>query len=104
LKIEISTREHFTVFGLTAHQLKIANPWFTGAAELKTNQLDELLGTKLRVLYQRRKSRDLFDLSLCLDRHLIDPARVVYCFEHYMKHEALDIPRSVRSEAPWQAK
>lgn len=48
LKIEINTREHFTVLGLAGHQLKIANPWFTGAAELKTYQLDELLGTKLR--------------------------------------------------------
>ena len=62
LKIEINTREHFTVLGLTEHQLNISNPWFTGAANLKTYQLDELLGTKLRALYQRRKSRDLFDL------------------------------------------
>jgi predicted nucleotidyltransferase component of viral defense system len=94
LKIEINTREHFTVLGLTGHPLSVANPWFTGAAELKTYQLNELLGTKLRALYQRRKSRDLFDLWLCLDRHLIDPAKVVMCFDHYMKHEGHSISRA----------
>jgi len=28
--------------------------------------LEELLGTKLRALYQRRKGRDLFDLAVAL--------------------------------------
>ena len=30
---------------------------------IQTYQLDELLGTKVRALYQRKKGRDLFDLG-----------------------------------------
>ncbi|MGH2469017.1 MAG: nucleotidyl transferase AbiEii/AbiGii toxin family protein [Chloroflexota bacterium] len=40
------------------------SPWFTGSADVPTFALEELLGTKLRALYQRRKGRDLFDLVL----------------------------------------
>ncbi len=50
LKIEMNTREHFTVLGLKGHPFAVANPWFNGAAELRTYELDELLGTKLRAL------------------------------------------------------
>ena len=38
------------------------NSWFTGSAELTTYHFEELLGTKLRALYQRKKGRDLYDL------------------------------------------
>ena len=41
----------------------MASRWFTGAAKVLTYDLDELLGTKLRALYQRKKGRDLFDLN-----------------------------------------
>ena len=37
------------------------NSWFSGRCELTTYALEELLGTKLRALYQRAKGRDLFD-------------------------------------------
>ena len=53
LKIEINTREHFTVLGLRQQHLAVTNPWFTGAAEIKTYLLDELMGTKLRALFVR---------------------------------------------------
>lgn len=64
LKIEINTREHFTVLGYQRRRIDVANPWFTGNAEVVTYELDELLGTKMRAMYQRRKGRDLFDLWL----------------------------------------
>ena len=32
LKIEINTREHFSVFGFQRHQVAVSNPWFTGTA------------------------------------------------------------------------
>ena len=38
-----------------------------GAADIETYELDELLGTKLRALSQRKKGRDLFDLVLALE-------------------------------------
>ena len=52
LKVEINTREHFTVYGLKDHRFEVATRWFSGAAALRTYELDELLGTKLRALYQ----------------------------------------------------
>jgi predicted nucleotidyltransferase component of viral defense system len=87
LKIEINTREHFTVMGFHRPKLSVRNPWFSGGADVTTYQLDELLGTKLRALYQRRKGRDLFDLWLCLSRKLIDPDQAARCFLKYMEHE-----------------
>lgn len=62
LKVEINTREHFTVLGLVRRPFIVDNGWFRGSAEITTYELDELLATKLRALYQRKKGRDLFDL------------------------------------------
>lgn len=94
LKIEINTREHFAVLEYDRLSLLVENPWFTGEADVTTYALDELMGTKLRALYQRRKGRDLFDLWLCLSRGLIDPAQVVACFTAYMQHEGRTISRA----------
>lgn len=94
LKIEINTREHFAVLGYHDYPLAVANPWFTGKANVTTYLLDELMGTRLRALYQRRKGRDLFDLWLCLSRGLLDPEQVVACFAAYMKHENRAISRA----------
>jgi len=94
LKIEINTREHFAVLAYHQLPLVVANPWFVGEADVTTYPLDELMGTKLRALYQRRKGRDLFDLWLCLSRGLLDPGQVVACFAAYMKHEGRTISRA----------
>jgi predicted nucleotidyltransferase component of viral defense system len=94
LKVEINTREHFAVLGHHRKGLSVTNPWFTGRAAVTTYKLNELMGTKLRALYQRRKGRDLFDLWLCLNRGLLDPDQVVACFEAYMKHEKRTISRA----------
>ena len=94
LKIEINTREHFAVLAYNPLSLMVENPWFTGEAEVTTYPLDELMGSKLRALYQRRKGRDLFDLWLCLSRGLLDPEQVVACFAAYMKHEGRTISRA----------
>jgi hypothetical protein len=59
LKIEINTREHFTLLGLKQSKFVVTNPWFTGECDIATFEMDELLATKLRALYQRRKGRDL---------------------------------------------
>jgi predicted nucleotidyltransferase component of viral defense system len=94
LKIEINTREHFALLGFQRRRLAADNPWFSGTAEVTTYELDELLGTKLRALYQRRKGRDLFDLWLCISRKTVDPERVVTCFREYMKHQGQAVSRA----------
>lgn len=94
LKVEINTREHFSVFGFQAQRFSVENPWFTGRCEVMTYALDELLGTKLRALYQRRKGRDLFDLWHCLTSGKVNVDRVRSCFEAYMEHEKHTVSRA----------
>ena len=54
---------------------------------------DELLGTKLRALYQRRKGRDLFDLWYALTHGQAAPGRVVASFEGHMREDGLRVSR-----------
>lgn len=63
-------------------------------AHITAFQLDELLATKLRALYQRRKGRDLFDLWLAISQGLLDPHRVVACFREYMSREGHPVSRA----------
>ena len=94
LKVEINSREHFSVFGVEERELAVRSRWFTGITKVKTYPLDELLGTKLRALYQRKKGRDLFDLFIASRRAKVDPARVVECFARYLEHDGLRVSRA----------
>ena len=84
VKLEVNTREHFAVSGFTSRELSVSNPWFSGSAEVATYHLSELLSTKLRALYQRKKGRDLFDLALGLDHPEVDHNELVATFQQYM--------------------
>jgi predicted nucleotidyltransferase component of viral defense system len=84
LKLEINTCEHFTELGLVQMPLSMESRWSSGEAAITTYQLDELLGTKLRALYQRKKGRDLFDLWYALERAETHPDHIVRCFSRYM--------------------
>ena len=63
LKLEINCKEHFNVLDWVDFPFEIESEWFSGSAKIKTYSINELLGTKLRALYQRSKGRDLFDLD-----------------------------------------
>lgn len=60
------------------------NSWFSGAADIPTYTMPELLGTKLRALYQRKKGRDLFDLDLALEHPEFDADLLLAAFDEYM--------------------
>ena len=94
LKIEINTREHFSVFGLDRKRFVVSNPWYSGEASLTVYQLDELLGTKFRALYQRKKGRDLFDLAVALARGEAREERIVESFMRYMEHVGAAVSRA----------
>jgi len=70
LKVETNTREHFTINDLVKVAFDVNSKWFKGGCMLTTYVLEELLGTKLRALYQRKKGRDLYDLYIALTRTL----------------------------------
>lgn len=93
LKVEINTREHFTVFGLRRERFEVRSPWFTGSADVPTYALDELLGTKLRALHQRKKGRDLFDLALALRTGSISTDRIVTAFLRYIDADEVRVTR-----------
>ncbi len=94
VKIEINTREHFSVLDVTRQPFTVDNPWFQGAAALPVYHLDELLGTKLRALYQRKKGRDLYDLWLALTKTEVDKEQVVDCFQRYIANDETSISRA----------
>ena len=94
LKLEINTLEHFAVLGFQSRSFAVENPWFQGSAAVQTYHISELLGTKLRALYQRRKGRDLFDLWFCSMHGLLQAADVVRCFTQYMRSEEHDVSRA----------
>ena len=94
MKVEINTREHFAILGHIRHPFEVNSRWFHGDCEINTYSLNELLATKLRALYQRRKGRDLFDLAVELTSPSVDPGRVVHAFIEYMKHGNHSVSRA----------
>jgi predicted nucleotidyltransferase component of viral defense system len=103
LKVEINTREHFSVLGLEHHPFEVRSRWWQGQSDVLTYPLEELLGTKLRALYQRKKGRDLFDLWSAHSQAEVDPVAVVECFQQYLLREGLSVTRA-RFEANLQEK
>lgn len=98
LKVETNTREHFSVYGFKEIPFTVSSRWFEGACDIHTYELDELLGTKMRALYQRKAGRDLFDLATALTSGNADPERVVKSFLRYMEHEQHQITRALFEE------
>lgn len=84
LKLEINCKEHFNVMDWVAFPFSVTNDWFTGETTIKTYDINELLGTKLRALYQRSKGRDLFDLDYARLHLDIDYDQIIKCFVEYM--------------------
>lgn len=93
LKIEINTREHFQVLGFKQIPYEVNNGWFSGNCLLTCYELEELLGTKLRALYQRRKGRDLFDLFWALENQRVDINKLINCYNTYLRF-SVDNPPS----------
>lgn len=94
LKVEINTREHFAVYDYARVPFQVTSRWFNGDCEVVTFDLDELLATKLRALYQRKKGRDLFELATALAHMDVSPERIVAAFCEYMVHGGHHVTRA----------
>jgi predicted nucleotidyltransferase component of viral defense system len=92
LKLEINCKEHFNVLDWVEFPFEMENEWFTGKANIRTYSVNELLGTKLRALYQRKKGRDLFDLDYSRLNMELDLNQIIECFNEYMKFSVGYIP------------
>jgi predicted nucleotidyltransferase component of viral defense system len=85
LKVETNCREHFTVLGYHQFPFQVNSSWFTGECNITTYQLEELLGTKLRALYQRRKGRDVYDVYKALvQKPEMDKEALLHCYHAYI--------------------
>jgi predicted nucleotidyltransferase component of viral defense system len=93
LKVETNCREHFSVYNLKKKSFKVNSQWFRGECNITTYEIEELLGTKLRALYQRKKGRDLYDLYKALKRiDSLSKEKIIQVFQQYMKYEVTGIP------------
>jgi predicted nucleotidyltransferase component of viral defense system len=91
LKIEINTTEHFQVMPLKTVPFSMDSGWFKGQTNIVTYEMDELIATKLRALYQRRKGRDLFDVWYVAANKLVNLNQVFDIFSKYCTYNDVKI-------------
>ena len=82
LKIELSMRESVPILGL--FEKEIPSPDAGSPIKVTTYSLEELLSTKIRALYERKKGRDIFDLDCARSLPLNRPAirKLAYYYFH----------------------
>ena len=98
LKVEMNTREHDSLFGIKPYLFAVESDWYQGKTVIASFEPEELFGTKLRALLQRRKNRDLFDLYHGLEQLAMDPDKLIACFDHYLALEGKPITRAVAEQ------
>ena len=62
LKIEINVRETLPLEEIIDYPFEVISDFFSGKTNIRGYCREEMIGTKIRALYQRKKGRDLFDL------------------------------------------
>ena len=83
IKLEINTYERSPMLPLTMRGHSIVSSFYEGSASVPTFQPEELVATKLRALYLRKKGRDLYDLWLALTVLKLDPKDIISSFPAY---------------------
>ncbi|HXB60467.1 MAG TPA: nucleotidyl transferase AbiEii/AbiGii toxin family protein [Candidatus Acidoferrales bacterium] len=68
----------------------------TVQTRIKGYDIHEMLGTKMRAMFQRKRGRDLFDLYWALTKSAkkIKPSAIIKSFQHYMKLEGTKAGRA----------
>ncbi len=113
IKVEVNYNERQPCYAIVDLVYSPPLDGLNGSMVLKSYDLDEMLGTKMRALLQRTQGRDLFDLDRACLRHdeavavgagpLVVPQRVVGAFATYMEREGVRIRRA-EYEVALQAK
>ncbi len=98
VKIEINTREHKNYLPLKNYRFEVNNDWHRAKVDIVSFEPEELFGTKLRALLQRRKNRDLFDLNEGLKHLSLDHDKLIACFDHYLSLQEQAISRAVAEQ------
>ena len=84
IKIETNIVETDSFLPRITLPYAVDSRWWSGEASVGTFQIEELMATKLRALYQRRKGRDLFDLWQVLNDLNLNEKLVIDGLTHYM--------------------
>jgi predicted nucleotidyltransferase component of viral defense system len=84
IKIEINVSETVPHRPSILLPHSVQSRWWNGSADVRTFRTEEVLATKLRALYARRKGRDLYDLWLALTDLTLDDQLIVDGLSHYM--------------------
>jgi len=92
IKVETNIAETDFFNDPTTIDHEVDSQWWRGVAPVWTFVLAEMMSTKLRALYQRRKGRDLFDLWLVLTEEKPDPEEIVAGLRHYMEVKVFTYP------------
>jgi predicted nucleotidyltransferase component of viral defense system len=87
IKIETNIAETDSFLPRITHPYAVDSRWWSGDADVSTFRIEELMATKLRALYQRRKGRDLFDLWHVLTDLHPDEQLIADGLAHYMGDE-----------------
>ena len=84
LKIEINCREHFAVLGWIGTEFNVDTDWYNDTCQIQTYHIEEMIGTKLRALYQRKYGRDLYDIYKALTLVSMNIDQVIQCYREYI--------------------
>jgi predicted nucleotidyltransferase component of viral defense system len=93
LKVEINCREHHTIYGIKEMLYKMDSGWYKSEVLIPTYELAELLGTKMRAMYQRSKGRDLFDMWYAMTQTETESSKIMEAWNFYMAHEGHNVSK-----------
>ena len=83
IKIEINTYEREPKFNFINIVHQVDSIYYTGHSSIKTLEIEELIASKIRALYQRSKGRDLYDIYLALDYLHVNTDKIIEAFTVY---------------------
>ncbi|MHB1241478.1 MAG: nucleotidyl transferase AbiEii/AbiGii toxin family protein [Gammaproteobacteria bacterium] len=96
IEVEVNVTERTPRFELQRLPFELEFRGNTALVTIVSYNINEMLGTKMRAMFQRKKGRDLFDLYWALTSQStasVDPGQVVLAFTHYMQDEDTHVSR-----------
>ncbi len=96
IEVEVNVSERKPRFELQHLPFSFGFRGDTHRANLVSFNINEMLATKMRAMFQRKKGRDLFDLYWALTAQSALPVNteeVLMAFRHYMQEEGTQVPR-----------
>jgi predicted nucleotidyltransferase component of viral defense system len=99
IKIEANVSERHPFMAPVNRQFSLPFRGGLQQVDLVSFDINEMLGTKLRALFQRDAGRDLFDLYHARTGAGVDPKKIIAAFTHYMAGEKKKVRRADFVEA-----